>query len=404
MSSTTHSVSSFSQALLWFGAAVSLAEIITGALIAPLGLQQGIIAILTGHLIGAFILYLAGKIGANHRLSAAQTVSLSFGQYGSYAFSVLNILQLLGWTAVMIISGAKAFDVISITLWQYSDESLWSLLIGALIILWVLLGIKNLTRVNIIIVSALFLAFCVLAYTVFNQPSHIIFINGNMSFGSTVELNIAMSLSWMPLIADYTRRLKNIQTGLFASVISYFIGSSFMFIVGLGAAIYVGSSDITQILLTAGLGIVALFIVVFSTVTTTFLDVYSAGINLANLGHKISEKMAAILATITGTLMALFISMSQYESFLYLIGSVFAPLFAILFTDYYLLKKGSISSDRLFNLKNTLLWIFGFIVYHTLMSYHSVIGITVPVIILISGMTYLISKLTLSLTLLVKHK
>ena len=39
----------FSNVLIWFGAAVSIAEILTGTYFAPLGFKKGILAILFGH-------------------------------------------------------------------------------------------------------------------------------------------------------------------------------------------------------------------------------------------------------------------------------------------------------------------------------------------------------------------
>ena len=64
-----------------------------------------------------------------------------------------------------------------------------------------------------------------------------------------------------------------------SSVIVYSIVSVFMYMIGMGAAIYTGETDIAQIMVKAGFGIVGLLIIVFSTVTTTFLDAYSAGIS-----------------------------------------------------------------------------------------------------------------------------
>ena len=116
-------VSTFSQMLLWFGAAVSIAEILTGALLAPLGFERGMEAILVGHVIGAILLLPAGLIGAQSGLSAARSVRISFGRYGSYAFSILNLVQLLGWTAIMIVSGAKAMDGITGELWGFRNEA-----------------------------------------------------------------------------------------------------------------------------------------------------------------------------------------------------------------------------------------------------------------------------------------
>ena len=42
--------------LLWAGAAISISEIYTGGLIAPLGFQKGLLAIIVGHIIGTALL------------------------------------------------------------------------------------------------------------------------------------------------------------------------------------------------------------------------------------------------------------------------------------------------------------------------------------------------------------
>ena len=84
----------FENGLIWFGAAVSIAEILTGTFIAPLGFAKGFTAIITGHVIGCIILFLAGLIGGRTGKSAMETVKMSFGQKGSLLFSTLNVLRL----------------------------------------------------------------------------------------------------------------------------------------------------------------------------------------------------------------------------------------------------------------------------------------------------------------------
>ena len=91
----------FENGLIWFGAAVSIAEIITGTYLAPLGFSSGVLAIIIGHIIGCVLLFLAGVIGGRTGRSAMETVKMSFGQKGSLIFSILNIIQLVGWTAIM---------------------------------------------------------------------------------------------------------------------------------------------------------------------------------------------------------------------------------------------------------------------------------------------------------------
>ena len=372
-------VSTLSQVLLWFGAAVSIAEIITGALLAPLGLGQGLLSIVVGHIIGAVILFMGGYIGARSGLSSSMSARISFGKYGSYGFSALNLLQLLGWTAIMIVNAAKAMDAIAGQLWSFTNEGLWCVVIGLLICIWVLLGNEGLAKLNTVVMFLLLAFSLILGFVVFRDSGTAHTTEEQMSFGAAVELNVAMSLSWLPLISDYTRNLKKPVGGTVGSVLGYLAGSVLMYVIGLGAALFAGTSDISAILLAAGMGLVALVIVVFSTVTTTFLDVYSAGVSVVNLSKKASEKVSAIVVCVLGTLLAMFVSMSQYENFLYLIGSAFAPIFAILFADYYVAGRRSAEPERLINVKNVVLWVAGFVGYRLLTPYATFVGITLPV-------------------------
>ena len=274
-----------SNGLIWFGAAVSIAEILTGTLIAPLGFGRGLAAILLGHFIGCVLLYFAGLIGAKTEKSAMETVKLSFGQSGSLLFSSLNVLQLVGWTAVMIAAGAAAAG----SIFPLGGAWTWSLIIGALIIVWILIGLKNLGKINTVAIGGLFILTIVMSAVVFrgdmSAPS-----GGGLSFGAAVELSVAMPLSWLPLISDYTRGARKKKKATLVSAASYFVASCWMYLIGLGAALFTGESDIASIMLSAGLGIAGLVVIILSTVTTTFLDVYSAGVSSVSIAKRISEK------------------------------------------------------------------------------------------------------------------
>ncbi|GAF38221.1 predicted hydroxymethylpyrimidine transporter CytX [Agrilactobacillus composti DSM 18527 = JCM 14202] len=90
----------WNQSLLWIGAAISIAEIITGTLLAPLGLQKGLLAIFLGHFIGCFVFLLpASYIATAQKKTAIETTDDSFGKLGVNLFSLINGLQLIGWTA-----------------------------------------------------------------------------------------------------------------------------------------------------------------------------------------------------------------------------------------------------------------------------------------------------------------
>lgn len=373
--------------LIWFGAGVSIAEILTGTYFSSLGFGRGLAAILIGHVIGCLMLFLAGVIGGKSRLSAMETVKSSFGNLGGLVFAFLNVLQLVGWTAIMIYDGALAADgIFSAGRW------IWCLVIGTLIILWIVIGITNLGKINTIAMGLLFLLTLVLC--------KVIFFDGNvmtaaaddsMSFGAAVELAVAMPLSWLPLISDYTREAKEPVKATAVSAIVYGLVSCWMYVIGMGAAIFTGESDIAQILLKAGLSIVGLLIIVFSTVTTTFLDAYSAGISSESIVSTIKGKYAAIAVTVIGTLGAILFPMDDITDFLYLIGSVFAPMIAIQIADFFILHRDK--REDSFDWRNLIIWAAGFILYRALMHIDLPVGNTLPDMVITSAICVIVGKI-----------
>lgn len=363
----------FENSLIWFGAGVSIAEILTGTYLAPLGFQKGVAAILIGHVIGCCMMFFAGLIGGKMRKSAMETVKVSFGQKGGLLFAVLNVLQLVGWTAIMIYDGALAANSTFNT-----GAWVWCIVIGALIVLWIAVGVTNLGKINAIAMAALFVLTILLCRVIFFGDSGAAadLSSEAMSFGAAVELSVAMPLSWLPVISDYTREAEKPVKATAASVIVYGLVSCWMYVIGMGAAIYTGESDIAVIMVKAGLGIAALLIVIFSTVTTTFLDAYSAGVSSESVFQKLKAGHVGIVVTVIGTVAAILFPMDDITDFLYLIGSVFAPMIAVQIADVFILKKEKSAGD--FDWKNLVIWLIGFVIYRWLMTVDIPVGNTLP--------------------------
>lgn len=378
--------SAFENGLIWFGAAVSIAEILTGTYFAPLGFTKGLLAILLGHIIGCAMLFFAGLIGGKVRKSAMETVKMSFGSKGALLFSVLNIIQLVGWTAIMIYDGALAVNgIFDIGNW------VWCIIIGALIIPWIMIGIKNLGKVNTVAMAALFILTIVLSFVIFGKGTMQNIGGEGMTFGAAVELSVAMPLSWLPLISDYTREAKKPVKATAVSAITYGVVSLWMYVIGMGAAIFTGESDIAQIMVKAGLGIAGLLIIVFSTVTTTFLDAYSAGVSSESLSSKISGKWFAVAVTVIGAAGAIFLPLTDITNFLYFIGSVFAPMIAIQIADFFILKQNKETSA--FSIQNLIIWLIGFVIYRLLTRVDIVIGNTLPDMLVTIAICVAVSKI-----------
>ena len=233
--------STFQNGLIWFGAGVSLAEILTGTSFAPLGMAKGFAAILIGHIIGCAMMLLAGLIGGRTGRSAMETVKMSFGQKGGLLFAFLNVLQLVGWTAIMIYDGALAVGgIFDIGRW------VWCLVIGALIIAVDRRGHHRpgLDQQNHHGGAVYPHAGAVQGHLLLRQRDGRLSAARAMTFGAAVELAVAMPLSWLPLISDYTRDAEKPIQATWVSVIVYGLVSCWMYVIGMGAAIFTGEYDI----------------------------------------------------------------------------------------------------------------------------------------------------------------
>lgn len=374
--------------LVWFGAAVSLAEILTGTFFAPLGWEMGLAAILVGHVIGSVLFWLVAHVSAETGQTAMQAVGRSFGSIGSKLFSTANVIQLVGWTAIMIMSGAAAATLLVPALGMAG----WCVAIGALIVLWIAIGVKRMGQVQSVAAVLLLVLTFVASAAVFGAGGASAVPAGEgLSFGAAVELAVAMPLSWLPVVGDYTREARWPVAGSAVATVAYFIGSCWMFAIGLGCALFAGSDDVATVLAQAGLGAVGILIVVFSTVTTTFLDAESAGISAEAIHPRLDARACGIVAAIVGCVLAIVAPVGDFEEFLYLIGSVFAPMAAIVVTDYFVLHRDR--SAAIVDWRNVVLWACGFALYRFSLGWDLPCGNTLPVMVVIAIVVVAVERL-----------
>lgn len=385
-----------SNGLIWFGAGVSMSEILTGTYFAPLGIKTGLFAILIGHIIGGILLFLAGYLGAKTRNNAMETVAVSFGRKGNLPFSVLNILQLAGWLAILNYDGALAANGIFSV-----GAGVWCAVIGVLLLLWVLVGLKRLEKINMVAMTALFLMTLVLCFVIVTRGNFGTLFNGSsvnkdvLTFGAAIELSAAMPLSWIPVTSDYTSNSTKPVKATVVSTIVYCLVSCWMYLIGMSAAIGMGTSDIAQISLRAGLGVVGLLIILFSTVTTNFLAAHSAGVSGEVIGESFSKhingKYLSILVVLLGTIAAILYPMDNIEDFLYLINSVFAPMIAVMIADFFFNKKRSVTKE--WDWTNLIVWLIGLSLYRVLMHVDIVIGYTLPDIVITAVLCVIVHRI-----------
>ena len=339
--------------LLWAGAAISLSEIWAGGLLVSFGLLAGLGLILLGHVIGNTPMALGGMIGSRHGVPAIVGTRGALGNRGSMLPAVLNIVQLVGWTAVMLWIGGQAAAGLA---GGAAGARGWTIGLGVLTTLWAMAGHRAwrvLQKTGVVLLLLLSVVLTALAlktygwrelWAVKNAPT--------MPAMLGLDLVIAMPISWMPLVSDYTRHAAVPGRGLRGTWWGYFIVSSWMYAAGLVAALATGSgapeATLMQLMGAHRLLWPAVLIVLLSTVTTTFLDIYSNAVSAQSLFPKVGNRPLVLAGGLLGTLLALFFDVSRFTDFLLFIGAAFCPLFGVVLADYFILKRGRYAAEDLF--------------------------------------------------------
>lgn len=360
---------------LWFGAAVSLSEVLAGTLLAPLGAGLGFVAIVLGHLIGTTLLVLAGLIGTHENQSAMGTTEAAFGPIGRQLFAGLNVIQLIGWTAVMLATGAsQAVGLVA----SSSPYWLWIILLSVLLAGWAAFARAGIGKINLVAVSLLICLLLAVFFGLYDSSSPSSgSADHSMRFGTGLELVIVMPLSWLPLIADYNRYARHAVVTSIFTWLGYSLGSIGMYAIGLLMSLRFGGFDLGAIVSGAPAVGAALAVIILSTVTTTFLDVHSAAVSSRHFGMPGSVRGLALVATVIATLVALCVPIRAYEGFLYMVGALFSPLYAVVMSRYFVLRRTSASSRNM-AWPALVVWCIGVAVYYGFAELGTPIGATLP--------------------------
>lgn len=376
----------FTNAVIWFGVAISVSEIQAGIQIASASPVDSVwVPLILGHIIGGILLFSVGLIGARLRVNAMESIKSTFGNYGSKFFAILNVLQLIAWVAVLNAQGAMALMGLNLEI----VFPIICMILAVLVALWVYIGLKRSSKVTTIIMMVLTILLIVLSVKLFTVKSYQPLPAANASaltFWNIFEISIAMPVSWLPVISDYTKDVKKPVKATAVSAIAYTIASLWMYFIGI-EIVGIGTLDISQAILIAGLGIHGVLILVLSTVTTNFLATNSAGESSKAIFNRLDPKIAGVIVSFLSALLAISGIMDHYISFLYLITSVFAPMAAVLIVSFYCGNEHNERKDFCWNI---FAWFVGFIIYQASVGLDSVfLGPTLLAVIASSLLSYL---------------
>ena len=340
--------------ILWSSLGVGLLVLSAGSFLSQASFLDAIFAIIVGSIIGSILLALAGKIGSDHGIPSLITMRPAFGIRGSYLPAILNILQLIGWTTFEIMIMARAANMLTGSTVPYY---FWVAIFGVLVALLGIAGPLNIAR-QWIGKFAVWIAYgtsAIIIINLINSADITALISSpgqGLSFFSALDLVIAMPVSWMPLVADYNRFSRKSKNALWAT----FVGFTMTNILFYFGGILLGTSNIFEIVAAIQamfFGFLMLLLIV-DEADNAFADIYSASVSTQDIFPKISQKYLIVGFTSLSAILAMMVSIEEYEVFLLLIGAIFVPLFGVVLTDYYVVKRQKYTEHMLYVRQNRL--------------------------------------------------
>jgi putative hydroxymethylpyrimidine transporter CytX len=366
--------------LLWGNLGVSLLVIVAGTILVPaLSLPQALLAILVGCLIGNAMLGVAGAIGAQAGVPGMVLMRAPLGRRGSYVPTAVNVVQCLGWTVFELIVIATAAAALSDELLGVGAKWAWTLVFGALALVLGLLGPVGVVR-RVIRRVAVWVVPLAVAYLTWwaldgdlggawSTPGE-----GGLTVWQGVDIVVGVTVSWIPLAADYTRFSRDGRSAFWGTSVGYFVPDAWL--LALGAVLFFSRDLADPAALPAAvaaggaLAVLALVALTAGETDEAFANAYSGAVSLQNLLPHAPLPVLVVVTTTLGTIGALVIDLVSYQSFLLLLGSVFVPLFAVLLADW-LVAGRRFDEDDLFRVpawRPALLatWVGGFALYQWL--------------------------------------
>ena len=362
---TPRTLGFFDQFTLWGNFGISLFGPVTGALVAAYtgSVWKGLLAVVVGCVTGALVLGGAAVFGSQTGAPAMACLRGLFGRRGSIAPTVLNIAQNVGWATMEIIVISQAAVAVTSERWRW----LFVVLAG---LIATTMAVRPLGSVKILrkfMVWVVLLASVYLFVQVLSKPMQQLPQDGVFGFWPAVDLAAAGVVSFAPLASDYTRHSRTNKAAFAGSSLGYGLAA-----IGYGAlgvfavaTLQTNSENVITALVTLPAGAIALFVLLVDEVDEAYANVYSTTMATHNLIGHVDRRWISVAIGVIATVIALFIDLGNYTQFLYLIGSVFVPLFAVAIADFFVVSKmrWDVSSTAKFRWQPAVAWLIGFVAY-----------------------------------------
>jgi putative hydroxymethylpyrimidine transporter CytX len=334
----------FDAAALWGNLGVSLLGF-TGAIFvlvptggAPMSLAAAFVALLVGTVLGTLGVAAAGIPGSETGAPSMVLLRGLFGTKPSYLPTVINVIQLIGWTTFELVIIGSALHQIA------GDVPRWGYVLAGGVIT-TLLALRPLGWIRVLrkyVTAAVLVALVYLLVQLLRHPLPDWGHGGWGGFWIAVDTVIGVAVSWVPLTSDYSRHARSSAGTFLGTFVGYSVTQIFCYVIGLIALVTVTRGDADQIFssfMAIPVGTVAFGVLAVRELDQSFADTYSTAVSLQNFRPRWDRRVLALAVGTVATVCALALNINDYENFLILIGSVFVPLLGVLVVDYFLVSR-----------------------------------------------------------------
>jgi nucleobase:cation symporter-1, NCS1 family len=351
------------QLAMWGNLGISLFGPLTGALVATTVGSVGlaIVAIVVGCALGGVLLGASAIFGVTTGAPAMVSLRGLLGRRGSVLPTVLNIAQNIGWATMEIIVISTAAVAVIGSAWRWP----FVILAGAVATLMAVRPLGSVRLLRKVMVWLVLVASVFLFVQVLLRPAQPIPQDAVLGFWPGVDLAVAGVVSFAPLAADYSRHSRTRGAAFWGASLGYGLAAIAYYALGVFAVANLGAADVIKALVLLPAGGIALAILLVDEVDEAFANVYSTTMSVQNLLPRLDRRIVAVIIGVLATLLAGLLDMSRYQSFLFLIGSVFVPLFAVAAVDFFVIsrQRWDVSSRARIRPIPVIAWACGFVAY-----------------------------------------
>jgi putative hydroxymethylpyrimidine transporter CytX len=328
------------------------------------------VAVVVGTLLGALLLAAAAVPGAQTGAPSMVLMRGLFGRRLSLLPTVVNVVQLLGWTVfeiVVIASAAQQLFPWHAHRWPYVVVA--GVLTAAMTVR-PLGAVRILRRYALVAVTV---ATIYLYVELLRHPMASLTHGSWSGFWPAADIAIAVAVSWAPLASDYTRHSKSPRSAFGGALVGYTVTQVAGYALGLVAlATVVRASDANlqhdmfAAFLAVPVGWLAFGVLVLRELDESFADGYSAVVSLQNVWPRVDRRLFTVVVCGLATVGALALDITNYFDFLLLLASVLIPLVGVFLVDYFGthgVAEWDVSATAPARLMMVVPWVLGFAAY-----------------------------------------